>query len=110
MFQELNLCYLLSAPSDAPLNISIFATSPSSISLSWLPPALADRNGIITEYRLNLTELDTGMEQLLTSLTTSYVIQGLHPYYMYLILVSAHTVDTGPYSEAQVIQTPEDGE
>lgn len=76
--------------------------------LSWTPPPPADRNGIITEYRINLTELDTGRQQLLSSVTTTFVVQSLHPYYMYEFTVSAHTVDTGPFSDSEVVQTPED--
>ena len=47
---------------------------------------------------------------ILTSLgpSTSLVVQGLHPHYMYECSVSANTIATGPYSDTVLIQTPED--
>ena len=69
---------------------------------------MASRNGIVTEYRINVTEVDTGRVSLLTSFTTSFVVQSLHPYYTYLFTVSAHTVATGPFSNSVRIRTPED--
>ena len=86
----------------------VTANSSTSIWLSWTPPPPATRNGIITEYRINVTELDTGRVMLLTTFATSFVVQALHPYYNYECTVSAHTVATGPYSFPVTIQTPED--
>ena len=79
-----------------------------SIQLSWAPPPLDETNGIIREYRINITELETGDNQQLTTSTTSLVVQNLHPYYTYEVLVSAHTVDTGPFSSPVSVVTPQD--
>lgn len=107
--------YLLSiflsptAPSSSPENINVSVISSTSVGLSWSPPPLPDRNGIITEYKINVTELDTGRVQVLISFTTTFTVQRLHPYYTYEFALSAHTVATGPYSDSEIIQTPEDG-
>ncbi len=45
---------------------------------------------------------------LFTSVTTFLVVQGLHPYYKYAYTISAFTVSNGPYSELEIVETPED--
>ncbi len=106
-YQLTNIVILI-APSSPPQNVSGSPVSSTSVRLSWDAPPLASRNGIITEYRVNVTEVDTGRVSILTSFTTSFVAQSLHPYYTYLFTVSAHTVATGPYSTSVMIRTPED--
>ena len=100
--------YIFIAPSSPPENLNVTSVSSTSIRLSWTPPPAAVQNGIITEYRINVTEVDTGRLLFYTSFTTSFVVQGLHPYYMYECRVSAYTVAVGPLSDPEVIQTPED--
>lgn len=83
--------------------------SSTFIGISWTPPPPATRNGIITEYRISVVEVDTGTQQDHVTSMTSFVAQSLHPYYTYHFSVGAHTVQTGPYSAIEVIQTPQDG-
>ena len=80
-----------------------------SISLSWSPPSVL--NGVIQEYRVNVTEVETGVvfTENVTHTTTSVTVQLLHPYYIYRCHVSAYTVEVGPYAVV-IIQTLEDGE
>lgn len=85
------------------------ALSSTSLSVSWDPPALDAQNGIITEYRVNITELETGNVISLTSFNTIITVQFLHPYYTYVCVVSAVTNAEGPSSEELVITTPQDG-
>lgn len=94
------------APSSAPENVSVSTVSSTSVQISWTPPPSA--NGIITEYRISVVEVDTASQQDHVTFTTSLIVQSLHPYYTYRFSVSAHTVETGPYSAVQVLQTPED--
>ena len=98
------------APSAPPEDINATAISSTSIQLAWAPPPLDETNGIIREYRINITELETGDNQRLTTSTTSLVVQNLHPYYTYEVLVRAHTVDTGPFSSPVSVVTPQDSE
>ena len=103
-------CICVIAPSNPPEQLHVTAISSSSLSLTWSPPPVDTRNGIIREYRINITELDTGRELVLYSITTFLIATSLHPYYVYVCRVSAFTVGYGPYSEGIQITTPEDGE
>jgi len=83
--------------------------SSTSIRLTWNPPPRATTNGIITEYRINITEHNTTREYAFLSYATGFSVPGLHPNYIYECSISAVTVAEGPYSTSIVIQTPEDG-
>ena len=96
-------------PTQAPENVSVALLTSTSVEISWNPPPPAARNGIITEYRISVLELDTGRQHNRVAYATSFVIQSLHPSYSYHFSVSAHTVQSGPYSAVQVLQIPEDG-
>ena len=67
-------------------------------------------NGIIREYRLNITEVDTGRAFQRVSPSTNLTVSGLHPDYAYEWKVAAITVGEGPFSNASRAMTPEDGE
>ena len=77
--------------------------------LSWVPPTVDERNGIIIVYRINITEVDTGSVRSLVSHNTQIGIHFLHPYYTYICTVSAVTVGEGPFSENFSVRTLEDG-
>ena len=83
--------------------------SSTSISLSWIAPPLIDQNGIIREYRVTVTEVETDYVQELTSTATTLIVSSLHPYYNYQCSVSAYTVSQGPYTDNITVQTFEDG-
>ena len=99
------------APSGAPVNIVATSLSSTSVELSWNPPPTDQQNGIITDYYINMTEVETGVTvQLTVTGATSLLIDTLHPYYVYNFFISAATVvGQGPYSTLFSIQTPEDG-
>lgn len=97
------------APSSPPQNFTAAALSPNSITLTWSPPPLHSQNGNIREYRINMTELETGMESTFSTADTSLNIPLLHPYYTYECIVTAFTVATGPHAEVSVT-TPENSE
>ena len=75
--------------------------------MSWSPPSLL--NGFIQEYRVNVTEVETGIVFIVMPTTTSVTVLALHPYYNYTCYVSAYTVEVGPYAVVDVT-TLEDGE
>lgn len=52
--------------------------------------------------------METGRQQDLVAFASPFVVQSLHPHYTYHFRVGAHTVQTGPYSDVVVVQTPED--
>lgn len=73
-----------------------------SVLLSWNPPVLAERNGVITEYTLAYKEAGTGgapRELRLPPNQSSYVLNSLKPNSAYDVKIRAHTsIGPGPYS------------
>lgn len=78
----------------------------------WDPPPPEHVNGVIREYRINTTELETGIVSQYTTEPTiqELVIGPLHPYYTYLSTIVAFTVEIGPYTTDITVRTDEDGE
>ena len=66
-------------------------------------------NGIIQEYRINLTEIETGRMFQEVSIISSATISSLHPDYTYSWAITAFTISEGPYSSHLNFATPEDG-
>lgn len=93
----------------SPANLSAITQDSSTILLSWDEPS-GRHNGIIQEYRVNITEVETGRMFQHVSTTTSLTVMNLHPDYTYNWIVAAFTVAEGPYSNIMSITTPEDGE
>lgn len=100
---------LFSAPTGPPRNLSGITTSSQSIYLTWLPPDVGMRNGIIREYYIDITDLQTVDLQQFSSRSQNIEITNLHPYYRYEVRVSAYTVALGPFSQQLTLHTLEDG-
>ena len=102
---------LSSAPGTHPSNFTGMSLNSTHIYLSWDPPPPAHVNGIIREYRLNVTEAVTGMLWQFTTDAdeTELIVGDLHPYYIYHCTVVAYTILPGPVTSAFTIQTDEDG-
>lgn len=101
------------APSAPPTSLSINVTSPQSLVVSWDPPPLEDRNGIIRYYiiRIRGEEEDTSLREINTqSSTTRFTVEDLHPYYNYNVSVAAGTTATGPFTPTVRVQIPETGQ
>ena len=81
-----------------------------AIFFSWNAPPIEHQNGLIVEYRINVTEVITGRVLVRVSTGTSLVIGSLHPDYVYQWVVMAVTIGEGPYTVTSSIRTPEDGE
>jgi len=92
----------------SPANLTGSALDSTTIALNWDSPD-GRHNGIIREYRVNLTEVETGRVFQEVATTTSLVVSNLHPDYTYEWIVSAFTVAEGPYSLTSTVRTPEDG-
>ncbi|KAJ0032563.1 hypothetical protein NQD34_002644 [Periophthalmus magnuspinnatus] len=80
-----------------------------SVQVSWSPPVLAERNGVITEYTLAYKEAGTGeapRELHLPPNLSSYVLNSLKPNSAYDVKIRAHTsVGPGPYSPPMQYRT-----
>ena len=81
------------------------------VELIWQPPALPDQNGVIVGYLINITSLDSGVIQQLTSSSPSLLIMNLQPFTRYSCVIAARTaVGLGPFSTVVSVQTMEAGE
>ena len=73
-----------------------------------MAPEEISQNGIIRQYIINITRIDTGEMESYTSEDFSIVLQVL-PFRRYLVSIAAVTVETGPFSEYLTVEMPEDG-
>ena len=70
---------------------------------------MEDHNGIIREYRVNITQSDSQCLTQETTNQTQIVIDNLKPYTVYHCYVVAVTVGEGPYTDAISVITDEAG-
>ena len=96
-------------PTLGPQSVVMTAINSTTLLVSWMPPPFEHQNGIIREYRLNITEMETGMVYRLVTTATSLTVPSLHPFYTYNCTVAAVTIAEGPYSVEVNITMPEDG-
>ena len=79
----------------------------------WDPVPLIDQNGVITQYDVEYTQstfTSVPMTQTVIVNSTMAVLTGLEEFVEYSIRVRAYTsVGAGPYSDAVVERTREDG-
>ena len=78
--------------------------------LTWDPPLIQNQNGIIRDYIINVTALDTGViSQIITS-DLNLTLDMLTPFRTYAFIVAARTsIGAGPFSTDFTVQTLEDG-
>ena len=100
--------FILVAPSTSPRSIRLASVNSTTINSTWEPPPVPEQNGAIKEYRINLTETNTGTVLHFSSLEPFKLFTELHHYYTYEVVVAAVTVAVGPYSMPVQITTPED--
>lgn len=105
----LHLIAHLIAPDSAPLHASGIPLDSTSIHITWDPPLSDDHNGVIREYRVNVTQIATEYFTQLVTNQTQIIIEDLKPYHIYHCHVSAITVDEGPYTTAITVLTEEAG-
>lgn len=97
-------------PETPPLEFTVQAMDSRTLLLSWEPPNAEDRNGIIRQYNINVTEMETGTLLQLVTDNTAITAFPQHPNYIYSCTVAAKTsIGLGPYTFPRVIQMPEDG-
>jgi hypothetical protein len=106
---EFTIRTLESEPTGAPQAVESVAVSSSSIRLTWNSPLPEEQNGRIRSYHINVTSVDDkNMEFFETDgLNTIFIINSLHPYYLYTITIAAFTVGLGPHATVQERTHPE---
>ena len=95
------------APSSSPQHPRAIALNHTSIYITWNPPLLHDHNGIIREYRVNITEAGTNNLTEYVINQTKLIVTGLKPFHFYHCSIVAVTVDEGPYSVSISVLTEE---
>ena len=90
----------------APLSV---AKDSRTLNCTWFAPPKEHQNGIITEYRVQVMEVLTGIMLVKSSNSTIIEVSGLHPDYEYEWRVAAVTVGVGPYTNTTTTRLPEDG-
>ena len=93
----------------SPTNVLSNNVTSVSIELTWDSIPFENQNGIIRYYLVNVTEEETNINFELFAYSSNLIVQDLHPYYTYHILVAAFTIDKGPYSMEVIYQLDEDG-
>lgn len=112
LYPEFLSLFFPTVPSGPVVNPSIMVTSSSSLFLRWEPPDLEDQNGVIIGYRVNISEVETGMNFQLSSSGSvqSLSVERLRPFTTYICRIAARTVvGAGPYSIAVTAVTSPDG-
>ena len=98
-------------PSGSPENFSGTALSSDTIVLTWDPPLMQNRNGIIRDYIINVTALDTEENSQYITSDRNLTLGSLLPFNSYAFIIAARTaVGAGPFSTVVTIRTFEDGE
>ncbi|XP_021933563.1 neogenin isoform X2 [Zootermopsis nevadensis] len=108
------VCRTLSdVPSDPPQNVTLEASSSTSVTVRWEAPPKEGRNGIITGYKLRYRKRDRRGERRGDTVTTAgdrrlYTLVGLERRSVYQVRLWALNVNgTGPPTEWYTIETYE---
>lgn len=91
---------MITVPEDAPANVRVTGSSPSSVFVTWIPPSA--QNGIISSYSLyiNFTDGSPVVIRQSNSASTNYTVTSLQPYQLVTVQISASTeAGEGPASE-----------
>lgn len=97
------------APGGPPESVVAQPLDSTSLVISWEPPQLELRNGIIQQYTIRITEVETGTVNTLYTEATTVNVSSLHPYYTYSCIIAAETIALGPFSYPVQTQLPESG-
>ena len=80
----------------------------TSIHIAWSSPEPSLQNGLIRGYTIKSTEIETQKETVYSvGETTETIIDQLHPFYHYKLLVAALTIALGPFSNLTTLQLSE---
>ena len=105
------IVYLITAPIGEPTNVTVLFIGPTSIHISWDHPPDDTLYGMIREYRITITELETRavFNTSTDSETTQLAVNSLHPFYTYTFYIVPVTVDVGTNHTEITIRTAEAG-
>ena len=92
------------APDGPPINVVVTPVNTRTIKVTWDPPAVENRNGIITRYSVSYFPVGNSnvTQQLSTEATFLVVTAGITPDMEYNFTVAAITILIGPESSGIV--------
>lgn len=107
-----NACYNvycpILVPTGSPVTFFAMASSSTSILLTWDPPPIHERNGIITSY--TITHVVAGNSSTLTTADQMLLVTNLRPFTPYTFEIAASTsIGLGPRTSPLTENTPEAG-
>ncbi|XP_069693342.1 cell adhesion molecule Dscam2-like [Periplaneta americana] len=101
-------------PSGPPLNLAVTAIGPHALHVTWDPPHVKDRNGLILGYYLGYVQLGLGTEDRYNYTTVKeedsngWILQGLQSFTKYKVIVQAfNNVGAGPATSGVTATTSE---
>uniref|UniRef100_A0A182ST79 Fibronectin type-III domain-containing protein n=1 Tax=Anopheles maculatus TaxID=74869 RepID=A0A182ST79_9DIPT len=97
---EIDVKTYSSTPSEPPANVTLEQTS-STVAIRWEPPALEDRNGQITGYKIKYRKNKKPLQVETTPANVRYyILKDLDKMSAYQVKIAAMTVNgTGPFTE-----------
>ena len=103
--------FVFAAPIGEPTNITVLSVGPTSIHISWDHPPEDTHYGIIREYQITYTELETGavFNTSTDSETTELAVGSLHAFYTYTFFIVPVTVGVGTNHTEITVRTEEAG-
>lgn len=108
-----NILINIVVPVAPPNNVAVEAINPTSISVSWHPPAVERPNGRIVYYKVFFVEVgrsDSEATVITLNNSTNIILDELKKWTEYKIWVLAGTsVGDGPRSYPLTVRTLEDG-
>lgn len=81
------------------------AISSTSIRLTWSAPLAEEQNGVITSYRVTITEVESEervLERTAAASDTLLIVNSLDPHFTYHCSIAAVTIAIGPKTSAEV--------
>ena len=111
LYNYLNRCHKgeILVPTGYPEFITATALGPTVLYISWEPPNVEHRNGVIWRYAINITEIQTMSFETFSTTKNNFTLINCHPFYQYHYTIAAETIGLGPFSSGNVIQMPEAG-
>jgi len=92
------------------VDLQVAGVTSTAFTVTWSAPPTEDHNGIIQQYLVLITEENTGTQLMIYSTTSSKTVESkVLSFNNYTIIVTAVTVNSGPFSSPVMVTTLEDG-
>ena len=107
--ESFHATFISVVPTAPPVNVTVIAKTSRTFTLSWNPPTFEEQNGIIRQYMINVTHLETGINFQVVSNKSEISVDSLKPTHTYVCHVAAQTIGLSPYSSVIQVELLEYG-